>query len=303
MPISSLSPDQLQPRFLESYFTYTYYPTVDAFALSMGINSELPFQQLRSERGAKLNPILIALNALVSYNEFIRERSDTALIRFHSACNFLEQYGVRDNQAIWFYYYFDYPKYKMISPWVSGLTQALILSVFLRKKEIDPALIEAVFNSLWVPLEHGGVLTNHPFGHPWIAEYPSKTPPYVFNGQLSIIISLLEYLALYPKPELRNTLTQMVNGIFQNYSAYVLANRIKYCWTKSKLASIHYEGLHAFQLMHLFRLTHVDTFKILAEDWIPKVKWRDFARFHYLQKESFLTDSLKYGLKGDDFAL
>lgn len=293
-------PSPLQPRFSHHYFTYAYYAGINDFSRSMGVDTSLSFPERRKQQGNHFNPILIALEALVSYNAYCTSHAAPVYEHFLNACDFLETYAVENKRALWFPYYFDYPKYGMQAPWISGLTQALMLSVFLRKKEVNKKILEQILNSLWVPLEQEGPLTVHPSGYPWIAEYPGPNVPFVFNGQLSIVISLLEYLSLHPEEKLSKKVTQMIEGLFSDYSQYIFGKHIKYCLTKPKLASIHYQGLHAFQLTHLYLLLRNEHFKMLAEDWTTKVSWSDFARFHYLSSGSELLHRLRSGLQSSD---
>lgn len=285
IPIGSVLAEQPQPNFQPYYFSYGYYPTSIAFEKSMGMTRSPSMFKIKRQKGNEFNPILVVLDALTSYNQYHNHQSDAAFHQFHQACNFLEDYALKNHHGVWIPYYQDYPKYGMKAPWVSGLTQALTLSIFLRKKPVDIDFLKGLFQSLWFPVEEGGVLTKHPSGYPWIAEYPGDDVPYVLNGQLSVMIGLLEYLAIYPDKKVKEVVVQMINGFFSDYNAYFFNNSMKYCWTKSKLASIHYRGLHAFQLVHLYQLTRLVQFKKLAKEWIPKVHWKDFARFHYLLKD------------------
>ena len=290
-----LSSEELNITFQDYYFSYAYYFERVIFSNGMGSGELQPLLEGEEEPSPQFNPILVALEALVSHNLYLTNGAKQELENFNRACRFLKKYAVSDQGSIWFPYYFDYSKYGMKAPWVSGLTQALVLSVFLREDQKDRAFLDGILNSLLLPIEEGGVLTQHPSGYPWIAEYPAEVP-FVLNGQLSVIIGLLEYLHFFPQTELQNMVIKMINGFFADHSEYIFDKEMKYCWTKSKLASIHYKGLHAFQLIHLHQLTKIKAFNTLAKDWTPKVKWHHFARFHDIEQTSTLEQQLRNGL-------
>lgn len=296
----NISIDQLRPVFRPYHFSYAYYPHAAAFEKSMKLSGDNhPLLGVKQQDGNAFNPILVVLDALVRYNEYSLKKEEPDLFRFQKACDFLKSYAIQNESGIWIPYYQSYKKYNMQAPWVSGLTQALTLSVFLRHPQPQPDLIEGIFRSLWVPMEQGGVFTQHPSGFPWIAEYPGDSVPFVLNGQLSVIISLLEYLSCYPDAPVKAAVVQMINGFLDTYSAYRINKSIKYSWSRPKLASIHYKGLHAFQLVHLFQLTGFPQFRELAEEWVDKVEWEDFARFHFSTLEpmyfrSRIIDGLQY---------
>jgi len=228
---------------------------------------------------AYFNPIDVLVDALVYYNN--KERDESYLKHFEDNYSFLKNYAIWDdkNSAFWIPYYLDYPKYGMKAPWVSGLTQALALSVALRAEPQDMPFIEGLYTSLSVPIEKGGVRTLHPSGYPWIAEYPGDIP-FVLNGQLSVLIGLAEYYNYSGDEKAHKLFLQIFKGILQDYHEHVFKTEIRYCWKTNQLANIQYKGLHAFQLLHLYKLTQLEEIRQLALEWIEVVSWKDFCRFH-----------------------
>ena len=71
----------------------------------------------------------------------------------------------------------------------SGLTQAWYVRAMCRLARIDrrfAPVVGQVFRSLFVTVEHGGVLLERPFG--WVVEeYPHKPPFYTLNGWLTVL--------------------------------------------------------------------------------------------------------------------
>jgi hypothetical protein len=264
---------------LSEYVSYQF--------LSYRVKSELkvdPIWKAAFQDSNYFNPIDVAVDALVFHNN--KQSKSSFLRHFEDNYTFLKNYAVWDNanSAFWIPYYLDYPKYGMKAPWVSGLTQALTLSVALRMKPQDHHFIDGLYTSLSVPVKKGGVKTQHPSGYPWIAEYPGDIP-FVLNGQLSVLIGLAEYYNYSGKENAYELFLQIFKGILQDYNEYVLKNELRYCWKTNQLANIQYKGLHAFQLLHLYKLTQLQEIRRLALEWINVVSWKDFCRFHHISKE------------------
>ena len=284
--LSAVAIDDLVLNKRTDYISYQYL----GYSTSQ-LNDLAPIWHVHYLEGNYFNPIELAVSALASCNQPKEDNDNTV---FLNSYNFLKNYSVWDkhNEAFWIPYYLDYPKYGMKAPWVSGLTQALCLSVALRAIPKDESFVRGLYRSLLVRTEEGGVFTCHPSSYPWIAEYPGKTP-FVLNGLLSVLIGLLDYYNYSEEEEVLRLFLELLNGILSDYREYVFAKELRYSWNSKQLANIQYKGLHAFQLLHLYRLTGLKVFYQLAREWARVVNWKDFCYFHNILDKDSLIEYLK----------
>jgi len=132
---------------------------------------------------------------LEKYKETREEKYYQAYLRM---LNWLEKNGepFLKNSMVW-RVKFDFLPY-VKSGWYSGLYQGRIAKVFIDAYEFTGEgkylnLARKAINGMLVPVSEGGVFYRDDRGDIWIEEYPSPVPSFILNGNMSAILSLIDY--------------------------------------------------------------------------------------------------------------
>ncbi len=222
------------------------------------------------EKGGVENPLTPATYALYSYNRYLRSNSEEDYLKFHKQWEFLEAHRLSNNSGSYWEYTHDFKRFKLTSPWVSGLAQGIIAAVYLRKfKEeknqehlhIAKECINFCFdkkNGLYTSMDGGNQY--------WIEEYPCEKGRGVLNGYLFFLITLTE-LAYFDGGYKEQAMLGL-NSVLIAMPEYHKGMYLKYSINIPDLANSHYQEIHAYQLEHLFQLTGGKVFESLKNYWL-----------------------------------
>ena len=277
------------PAFL-TFTSYHFYKEPKTVLNDLGVKSLKDLLKSRDRPGTKFNPVSILYYGLVGWNTYHIERSDNLRKELDSIFAFIKSYGEFKDSAWILPYRFDYPRFDISAPWYSGITQGLALSFLLRYKILvkDPmvdALCKDIYNSFGIEEKEGGIASTTPEGMPWIEEYPNSSCRQVLNGFLFSLISMIEYAISYNKESIVEKIAVYESSFFTTYIHYLRGSTIKYARNRCVLANVQYQGLHFYQLVHLYKLTGNQRYIELAREWKDHVNWQLFAGFYNLNKQ------------------
>ena len=152
---------------------------------------------------------------LQKYKETGEERYYQAYFRI---LDWLEKNGesFRKDSVVW-RVKFDFLPY-VKSGWYSGLYQGRIAKVFIDAYEFTGKdkylnLARKAINGMLVPTSEGGIFYQDDRGDIWIEEYPSPVPSFILNGNMSTILSLIDYYNLTKDDYIKNLINKLIDSL------------------------------------------------------------------------------------------
>lgn len=185
--------------------------------------------------------------------------------------------AIKDDDAWWLPFWFDYPPEGLTAPWFNAMSQGLALSFFVRLHRItgDPVHLEAaehIFESYrrlgrregggdrpWVAYVAGG-------GYLWLEHYPGSRPDHVLNAHLHSLIGLYEYWQHTRSSEARVLLEGALTTMRDRAERYRRKGKVSIYGLHSRTNHFKYHQVHIWQLRLLSRMTGDPFFRQLAED-------------------------------------
>lgn len=222
------------------------------------------------EHGGEMNPLTPATYALFNYNKYVDSSLDEDYLEFHKHWEFLEANRLTNKSGSYWEYTHDFKRFNLTSPWVSGLAQAMIASVYLRKfieeknnehLKIAKECIDFCYhqeNGLYTSIDGGKKY--------WIEEYPGEKGKGVLNGYLFFLIALAELTTF--DESYTEKLQLGLETVLTFIPDYHKGKYLRYSTNIPDLANRHYQEIHAYQLEHLFKLTRAKVFESLRIYWM-----------------------------------
>ncbi len=220
-----------------------------------------------SELDGKENPLTPAIYALHSYN-----KGDNEIFELHLEYLIVKM-QTKGDQYFWEYKN-DLSRFEIIAPWVSGISQAVISSVMLRKyhESSDEKYLNIAKGAIAYCLDPSNGLKTTLLDGYWIEEYPSEKGKGVLNGFQFFLIALTELASFgFYKSEL----DEAMKGLFSMISIYHEGIYLKYASNISDLCNPWYDKIHYHQLNALYELTDENAFLKLIDYW-QKTSSTDF---------------------------
>ena len=233
-----------------------------------------------------INPVAVANSARVEALAILEGQqaindSDNSNIRHKilSTANVLmNMLEIEQNNSVTFGrwpYEFDYPYYKIKSPWYSGMAQGHGIEVLLaayiltgEKRYLDNAILAG--KAMQIDIANGGTASKIGNSALWFEEYASANaePPFVLNGHIYALNGLW-YLKKY-SPEFQNTYEAGVRALKQ-----LLPRFDKHIWSHYDLAGTpansKYQRLHVRLLRELARRERDDFFIRYADKFEKQI--------------------------------
>lgn len=239
-------------RYVESVFDGAYGP----------LDSDgLPLTNYGGSIGLKHNPTTIALFALGNYQYYIDDpkRNEKNLALFSSSVRWLSNNCFKKNRRVYWYFLFDWPTEGLKSPWHSGLTQGLCISVLVRAyletgNSSFADLAEGGFEVLNSEINDDGALF-HEGSDFWMEEYPTNQPNHVLNGFVYAIFGLFDLRYITQSHDAEKSLANSIKTLENNLKSYDLGFWSSYDLKRMCPASLAYHKLHIDQLKSLHSLT------------------------------------------------
>ncbi len=218
------------------------------------------------------NPAFIANYAITACREYIQTGARSAAKILHAQLSWLlrhaEHREVGGRTFRRYPYTFEWVKYKLSPPWVSGFAQALVGTAFACGADStgDPSYSDAAvetFSALKVSTASGGVTT---FGldTAWFEEAAKEGFPSIkiLNGHLTAMEGLKSFIEWKPDTDFSDLYRKAVNGtrvLLRSFDAGYLSYydhfppNLPQEWGLS--GRIGYNSLHLIQLTDLYRVT------------------------------------------------
>lgn len=218
------------------------------------------------------NPAFIANYAISACRSYVKTRDEKALETFRKQLDWLLAHGenrtLGDIAARLYPYTFDWVKFDLKAPWVSGFAQSLIGVAFAcgadatgEDKYRQGAV--AAFSALRIPVSNGGVATFSKDGA-WFEEAAKQNFPSIkiLNGHLTAAEGLKNFIDWQPNPVFRELWEKGALAVAENiaefdseYMSYYAQYPVerKDSWELS--GRIGYNALHSIQLTSLYAET------------------------------------------------
>lgn len=212
-----------------------------------------------AEKGGKETPLIPALYALHTYNQ-------NEIDLFDKQIAFLESIMLNEGDQFYWNYKDGVERFDLQGPWVSGISQGIIASAFVRKyKESgDEKYLNIAKGAVAYCLDKkNGLLTEMGDGF-WVEEYPSGIGKGVLNGFIFFLIALGELTSLgffieeYEKG---------IKTLIKELPSFHKGNYILYGKYISDLGNENYDRIHYHQLEALYKLTSISGFYTLKDYW------------------------------------
>ncbi|MDP2172557.1 MAG: D-glucuronyl C5-epimerase family protein [Candidatus Cloacimonadaceae bacterium] len=206
----------------------------------------IPVQSYRAY-GIQYNPLFIAVQAKKDFDNEPRN-----IKRFLKLSDWLVDNAEIGDSTLWLPYRFDLPGYNLKAPWQSGLAQSVVLTVFVRRHQIEPG-------GKWMELAAKALNTIKPESHLvlkmedgglWFMEYPSSVDPYVLNGMMSVLLELDFYYKQSGNIEAKELFDRGFESLVSNLDKFDY-HGFSYYGIRKQKAGRNYHQKHIRQLLEL----------------------------------------------------
>ncbi|MCB8999477.1 MAG: hypothetical protein H6540_05340 [Bacteroidales bacterium] len=240
----------------------------------------IPYVLYEGNIGKKYNFIAVAEYAIkISGNEDSLSRK-----HFFNCIHWLIGEGVVLNDSSFLYENdYDWPGYKMTSPWRSAMNQGRAIQALLKAFEItgDSSWLmyaNKSMNTLYTEVQDGGVTYKDEKGY-WYEEYADSGAPQsrVLNGMIVVLQGLSDYYKVTGDTSALFLFNKGVEAVKNSISMYDNNGHSNYDILK-KPAKAWYHNFHVRLLGFLYDETHDPVFKEYQE------KWAKYKEPSYLEK-------------------
>lgn len=219
-------------------------------------------------KGKKVyNPVSIAQFALLMFDLYNETKDTVLLSQLEKIATKLKGISLEIDSCLFFQYSFDYALHdieseKLMAPWVSGMAQGHVLSLYSRLYEVtkkDKYLSDSkkIFNSflkikgykpdIWVSCVDKN-------GNLWLEEYPEEVPALTLNGMLFAIYGVYDYFKISQSQEVKKILQGALTTVKDQINKYETEDISFYC-LKHQYKYLKYHEIHIGQLKNLYKMT------------------------------------------------
>ncbi|WP_280327041.1 D-glucuronyl C5-epimerase family protein [Pseudomonas sp. BN102] len=210
-----------------------------------------------------------ALCALANRDSAIAFNDSAALTKFRElAAWFL----ANQNDGKW-EWSMDVPSRNQKAPWISGLSQAMGISVLLREYQLsnDPAYLEAARKALgWIqmPLKEGGLAVKMKKGT-WYEEYPdAANPSHILNGHMWALFGIWDFYRVTGDENAKKMFDQGVVALTAELDKYDVGYWSVYAQTnRLDMVTGAYQQFIIEQLRVIHAITNIKKFEDTANRW------------------------------------
>lgn len=212
-----------------------------------------------SEKKGKINPLTPALFALHAYNQNDKETFEKHV---HHLQNIMKTY---EEENYWNYNE-GVERFGITAPWVSGISQGIIASVFIRKYKDskEEKFLKIAKGAISYCLNEENGITRKGERGLWIEEYPLGIGKGVLNGFIFFLIALGELACMGIHEE---EFTAGIETLIKELPSFHKGNYILYGKHIPDLGNPLYDRIHFHQLNALHFLTSISGFYSLKDYW------------------------------------
>jgi heparosan-N-sulfate-glucuronate 5-epimerase len=220
--------------------------------------------------GRQYNTVTIAEQAVN-----LSKIKDTSSVKdFFNCIKWLrENNSILNDSSIIFYDYYDWPAYRMTSPWRSAMNQGRAMQAFLKafQKTGDTLylnLSRRSMNALFTEVKDGGVTYKDSSGY-WYEEYADDNVPQsrVLNGMIVVLQALSDFYKTTNDPDALFLFTKGVSSVKNNLHFYDNNGHSNYD-ILGKPAKPWYHKFHIELLDFLYNETHDHIFNDYKQKWM-----------------------------------
>jgi len=232
-------------------------------------SSGVPIVIYEGKLGRQYNSVTVAERALK-----LSDQKDCIADRaFLSCINWLINNSAPLNDSSIIYLdYFDWPGYKMTSPWRSAMNQGRAMQAFIKafERTNDSVYLEYArksMNVLYTEVEDGGVSYKDTSGY-WYEEYADDSVPQsrVLNGMIVTLQGLSDYYKITIDTGALFLFSQGVKSVKNSLHLYDNNGHSNYD-VLGKPANPGYHKFHIDLLEFLYAETHDPVFKEYQQKW------------------------------------
>lgn len=268
----NISPVEINNDYRNLYYVHSeslWNITMDGSSPNSSIVDDVPIFHYPII-GKRHNPSFIAWWGIINLNKYIADKNRTNLKRVEASINWLKTNSNERKDYTFWEYNFDWPNGKTVlkAPWCSGLSQALVASLFLRTSRIKGekdliVLAKRALNIFKYHISDGGLKTTLN-GYDFYEEYPTEPSTCVLDGSLFIALAFYDLFLETGNDSLFNSSCE---GIANNLDYWNYRNLWSYYGNFGYLSSIQYHILNTALLEVLFNLTNNMQFRRTIDNW------------------------------------
>jgi heparosan-N-sulfate-glucuronate 5-epimerase len=239
----------------------------------------VPFVVFEGKLGKQYSTVTVAEQAI----KWAEEKDSANTEKFFNCINWLTtNHKVLNDSSIIFFDYYDWPSYKMTSPWRSAMNQGRAMQAFLKAfvKTNDTIYLDYArksMNTLFTEVKDGGVTYKDSSGF-WYEEYADDSVPQsrVLNGMIVVLQALSDYIKVTSDPEASFLFNKGVDAVKSSLHLYDTKGHSNYD-VLGKPAKPWYHKFHIELMDFLYTETHEPIFNEY------KQKWSEYKEPSYLK--------------------
>lgn len=229
----------------------------------------VPFVVFEGKLGKQYSIVTVAEQSI----KWADEKDSANTEKFFNCINWLitNQIILNDSSIIFFDYY-DWPSYKMTSPWRSAMNQGRAMQAFLKAfaKTNDTIFLDYArksMNALNTEVKDGGVTYKDSSGF-WYEEYADDSVPQsrVLNGMIVVLQALSDYQRVTNDPDAVFLFNKGVDAVKNSLYLYDTNGHSNYDLL-GKPAKPWYHKFHIELMDFLYTETHEPIFNEYKQKW------------------------------------
>lgn len=224
--------------------------------------------------GQRFNPAYIAWYGLMNLNRYLDTQQKEYLDRFTVQVQWAVQNARTDNNGLMKWDYdFDWPNGDNVlrAPWMCGLAQGLMCSLFIRayritgnKEYLD--FLNRIAKTLTLSFEHGGIVAGTGQGI-FLEEYPVYPLTLVLDGSIIAALAVYDLYMLTGKPEYHELFSRLHISFLENIRIWNFRNRWTWYGTFSFLSNVQYHMLNTVLMKVLMLISDKKEMLPILQGW------------------------------------
>jgi hypothetical protein len=186
----------------------------------------------------------------------------------------LRELAIRDRDALWLPFWFDYEPARLKAPWFNAMSQGLALSFFVRLHDVtddpaDQATADELFRSFtpFGPGRQAWVTFVDRDGYLWLEHYPNGRHDHHLNAHVHATFGLYEYWRATGSTEARLLLEGAITTLRDRASRFRRPGRVSFYSSRTRTVIPSYHDIHVWQMRLLGRITGDAWFTRLGDDF------------------------------------